>query len=104
MKAKMFVLVALAALSGCASIPREITGEVAVGANVSKMMPWSQSRDGGFAGPSDTVRFSVRYDMSDSSFCQASHVSHLSAGWPFNDKTEDWLDVVECGVRFGTRR
>lgn len=89
--------------AGCASTPRELTAEIAVGANVTRYTPWSQGRDGGFAGPSDTVRFSVRYD-SGSRFCQASHTSHLSAGWPVNDASEDWLDVVECGVRFGGRK
>lgn len=82
-------------LQGCA------TYEVAVGVNTSRYMPWSQGADGGFNGPLDTIRFSARRDLGQNGFCQVSHISHLSAGWPFNDKTEDWLDMAECGVRFG---
>lgn len=85
---------------GCSNVPRQLSFESAVGVNVSGSMPWSQGHDGGFAGPNDTVRFSVRYDISERSFCQLSHTSHLSAGWPVNGKSEDWLDVIECGTRF----
>lgn len=102
MAAIVFIVMCIMLFStGCSHVPRQLSAEVAVGVNVSPVMPWSQGRDGGFAGPSDTVRFSVRYDISERSFCQASHTSHLSAGWPFNGEREDWLDVVECGARFG---
>lgn len=88
--------IASLALAGCAGTT---TYEIAVGANVSRAMPWSDGRDGGFDGPRDTVRFTVRRD-GQRFFCGASHISHLSAGWPVNNAREDWLDVVECGVRF----
>lgn len=97
---RIILLAAALAAGGCAEIPRQLSFESAVGVNTTRWMPWSQGNDGGFAGPSDTVRFSVRYETSASSFCQVSHTSHLSAGWPFNGKSEDWLDVIECGTRF----
>lgn len=93
---------AAAVIAGCASVPPSL--EIAVGANVSEHMPWSQDGDGGFDGPKDTVRFTVRYDISDVTFCSLNHVSHLSAGWPVNSRREDWLDTIECGVSFGGKR
>lgn len=101
-------LLAALALTGCSVAPTSVslehmTFEVAAGANVSKYMAWSRGLDGGFAGPADTVRFTARYEISRSAFCALSHISHLSAGWPVNDKSEDWLDIAECGVRFGAR-
>ena len=104
---RIFAITALL-LSGCSTAPAHKAGylvyEVAVGANVTKTMPWSQSRDGGFAGPQDTIRFTIRRETNDGRmFCGYSHVSHLSAGRPFNDRAEDWLDVIECGVRFDSR-
>jgi len=32
-------------------------------------------------------------------FVEVEHISHLSAGAPFNDKTEDALDHAKLGVR-----
>lgn len=92
-------------LTGCSALPD--TGhtvyEAAVGANVTKNMPWSQHQDGGFAGPSDMVRLTVRHEF-DRAFVGYSHISHLSSGWPVNnERTEDWLDMVEFGVRFDSR-
>lgn len=84
-------------LSGCAS---NTVYEVAVGANVTDRMPWSAGRTGGFDGPRDTFRFTARHEMGRT-FVAYSHISHLSAGWPVNDRSEDWLDHVEFGVRFG---
>ena len=92
------------AAAGCSSLPVGTSFEVAVGANVTKHMPWSGGRDGRFAGPTDTVRFTVRHDISDRAFCAYNHISHLSDGWPVNNQPEDWLDNVECGLRFGKRR
>lgn len=103
-KLKSSLLVASMVLAGCSAIPERTSFEVAVGANVTSRMPWSNGQSGGFDGPTDTVRFTVRYDVSDRSFCAYNHVSHLSAGWPVNDQPEDWLDTVECGLRFGKRR
>lgn len=78
----------------------DYSGEIALGANISKHMPWSQGEDGGFEGPIDTVRFSLRADYSNNTFVQYSHISHMSAGWPIDDREENWLDVVEFGVKF----
>lgn len=98
------IVLAASVLVGCATLPAGTSLEVAVGANVTPHLPWSEGQRGGFDGPTDTVRFTVRHDINDRSFCAYNHVSHLSAGWPVNDRDEDWLDVVECGVRFGRRR
>jgi len=99
---KSVILLAALALGGCASTGHTVY-EAAVGANVSKSMPWSRNQTGGFAGPTDTVRFTVRHEM-ERAFVGYSHISHLSSGWPVNnEKTEDWLDVVEFGIRFDTR-
>lgn len=95
---KSLIAVAALSLAGCSSTT---VYEAAVGYNATEHMPWSQGSGGGFEGPHDTVRFTVRQESVDGKhFCGYSHTSHLSAGWPFNDKGEDWLDVVECGVRF----
>lgn len=88
-------LILVGGLFGCAG---QTVYEAAVGANVSSAMPWSNGSDGGFH-PSDTVRFTVRRE-DRRTFCGFSHISHISAGAPFNSKSEDWLDMVECGVRF----
>ncbi len=85
-------------LSGCAGTT---VYEAAVGRNVSKYLPWSEGADGGFAGPSDTFRFTVRREhLNGRTFVSYPHVSHISEGWPFNDRKEDWIDMVEFGVRF----
>lgn len=79
----------------------EYTGEIALGVNVSPHMPWSiDGADGGFDGPIDTVRFSLRASYGNNTFLQYSHISHLSTGWPVNDEQEDWLDIIEFGVKF----
>jgi hypothetical protein len=89
--------IVLASCSGCAVT----VYEAAVGANVTKYMPWSEGRSGGFDGPTDVVRFTVRQESRDGRrFRGFSHISHLSAGWPVNGKSEDWLDMIECGYRF----
>lgn len=87
-----------AATSGCAS---QTVYEAALGRNITQNMPWSKGQDGGFRGGTDTVRFTVRQESpSKRTFVSYSHVSHLSTGAPFSSKPEDWLDVVEVGVRF----
>lgn len=98
------LLLASLALAGCSTVPEHTSFEIAVGANVTRHMPWSNGDSGGFDGPTDTVRFTVRHDISDRAFCAYNHISHLSDGWPVNSQPEDWLDNVECGVRFGKRR
>lgn len=87
------------ALSGCSTSP---VYEVAAGFNATQYMPWSEGSGGGFDGPRDVVRFTVRQESRNGKrFCGYSHISHVSAGFPFNDQHEDWLDMVECGVRIG---
>lgn len=96
--AAVSLAIALFSSAGCTGTT---VYEAAVGYNATRLMPWSEHRDGGFAGPSDTVRFTVRQESLDGKrFCGFTHISHLSAGWPFNDRHEDWLDVVECGLSF----
>lgn len=104
------VILAAMFLSACttmqpASAPGYTVYEAAVGANVTKVMPWSRNLDGGFAGPDDTVRFTIRREHGDGrTFVSCSHISHLSSGWPVNgERTEDWLDICEFGVRFDSR-
>lgn len=89
--AKLFALALVFPLMGCAGTT---SFEVALGYGLT---------DGGFAGPDDTVRFTLRRDHGRT-FCALTHISHITAGKPFNDRHEDWLDIVECGLRFGVRR
>lgn len=84
-------------LAGCAG---HTVYEAAVGVNATRYLPWSQGSDGGFEGPRDTFRFTVRREqLNGRTFISYSHISHLSAGWPINSHQEDWLDIVEVGVR-----
>jgi hypothetical protein len=87
-------------LSGCAS---QTVYEAAVGANVTSSMPWSQGRSGGFAGPQDVAHFAVRTEYQNGVFVEWRHLSHFSAGAPFNDKPEDWVDSINVGYRFVQR-
>lgn len=99
---KSLIAVAALSLAGCSSTT---VYEAAIGYNATAQMPWSQNSDGGFDGPRDTVRFTVRQEsINGRYFCGYSHISHLSAGWPFNNDDEDWLDIIEAGVRFQSRR
>ena len=48
-------------------------------------------------------KFSDRVD----GFCKYAHYSQWSRSWPVNDRSEDWLDHVGCGVSvriFGERQ
>lgn len=92
------LILGAALLSGCTFTQDSSTYfESALGINASKEMPWSQGQNT-FEGPRDTIRFSIRHE-NGASFCSFSHISHLSAGFPFNDEEEDWLDMFECGMR-----
>lgn len=93
------VLAALA-LSGCASTGSRTVYEAAVGVNSTQYMPWSQGRSGGFDGPTDVAHFAVRTEYANGVYVEWRHLSHLSAGAPFNDKPEDWVDSVNVGYRF----
>ena len=107
---RTIIFLAAVALTGCsvmpaADLPGHTVYEAAVGANVTKAMPWSRNLQGGFAGPDDTMRFTIRRENGNGrTFVSFSHISHLSSGWPVNnERTEDWLDIVEFGVRFDSR-
>ena len=84
--------------------------EVSVGANVTEYLsgrnqaPDGSNYDGGFAGPRDTIEFALVW-RSDSGrfFCKLSHISHLSAGPPFNSRPEDFLERLEFGYRWRLR-
>src|SRR3990172_2062013 len=104
------LLLTTLALTGCSAMPDSVGPghtiyEAAIGANVTKSMPWSRNLQGGFAGPDDVARFTVRREHSNGrTFVSFSHISHLSSGWPVNsERNEDWLDVVEFGLRFDSR-
>jgi len=93
-------LILLGFLFPSLALSADYSGEIALGVNVSQYMPWSiDNSNGGFDGPIDTVRFSLRSDFNNT-FIQYSHISHLSTGWPVNDNEEDWLDIIEFGVNF----
>jgi hypothetical protein len=82
--------------------------EVSVGANITPLLSgnpkFGAGSDGGFEGPRDTIEFAVVW-RSDSGrwFCKLSHISHLSAGPPFNDRPEDFLERLEVGYRWRMR-
>jgi hypothetical protein len=102
---KAFTLAAMAALSLTAAVPAahaDFLFDAAVGYNVTKDAPWTHpGEDGGFAGPKDTVRFTFTWiPKDDGVFVSYSHVSHLSTGWPVNNKPEDYIDMIEVGYRF----
>lgn len=99
----MSVLLA-ASLSGCAGYN---VYELAGGYDTSRHMPWSHGQSGGFDDTgecNDTLRFTARRESANGRlFASVTHISHLTCGWPVNDKPERWLDVVEVGVRIGPR-
>lgn len=81
--------------------------EVSVGANVSEYLSGAGrfnkgvSYDGGFAGPRDTIEFALVWRSNSGRwFCKLSHISHLSAGPPFNRRPEDFLERLEFGYRW----
>jgi hypothetical protein len=84
--------------------------EISVGANVTEHLSGSGrfnngvSYDGGFAGPKDTIEFALVW-RSDSGkwFVKLSHISHLTAGPPFNSRPEDFLERLEFGYRWRLR-
>lgn len=88
--------------------------EIALGYNFTKISPFTaRGADGGFAGPDDTFRSTIRYVFPVAwrpTRCTAvqpavgyTHFSHVSAGPPFNDKPEDFIDIFEASltVHFG---
>ena len=83
--------------------------EIALGYNFTEHSPFTQDGyDGGFAGPKDTFRGTIRYVFPvvwRPSRCTAlqpalayTHISHVSAGPPLNDKPEDYIDIFEATV------
>lgn len=95
---RIILALLLICLTGCAGTTAV---EVAVGINGTKSMPWSRT-DGGFEGGPDTFRLTIRRD-GERTFCDYTHVSHISDGPPFNDHPEDWVDMFECGIRWRSR-
>jgi hypothetical protein len=112
----------LALLIGAFSAPSAQAGtldfEVGVGVNITELLsgnpkfgapectrslaplaqPMPQCQAGGFDGPRDTIEFALIWRSDDRRwFCKLSHLSHLSAGWPFNDEPEDFVERLECG-------
>lgn len=57
-------------------------------------------RDSGMEGPLDTARFAFRYERPSGFFVALTHVSHVSAGKPFNDRVESYVDILEIGKQF----
>lgn len=93
---KVLAFAALAALSMTAASPAahaDITFDVAVGYNATL-------EEGGFQGPRDTARFTLKWAPTESFFVSYTHLSHFSVGWPVNDKKEDYADLIEVGYRF----
>lgn len=89
------------ALSASKCDAAEYSVELALGVNVSEYAVWAPKGDnGGFAGPLDTARASIRADFKNDIFVQFSHTSHLSDGFSAGGNTADWLDVIEMGVKF----
>ena len=43
--------------------------------------------------------FRIRQDFNRMLWCEYQHVSFLTEGAPFNDRYEDTLDAVGCGLR-----
>ena len=93
---KVLAFAALAALSMTAVSPAahaDVTFDVAVGYNATL-------KEGGFNGPRDTARFTLKWAPNESFFVSYTHLSHFSVGWPVNDKKEDYADLLEVGYRF----
>jgi len=91
-----FISLLLLCSSACAD---GVYGEVALGVNITEHMPWSQGYSGGFDGGRDTIKLTLGMEKADK-FIRFSHISHLSRGWPANEETEDWVDILEIGVKF----
>jgi hypothetical protein len=93
---KVIALVVAAVLLMITAIPTahaDITFDVAVGYNTTM-------KEGGFQGPRDTARFTLKWAPTESFFVSYTHLSHFSVGWPVNDKKEDYADLLEVGYRF----
>lgn len=95
---KIVTVVAAALLSGCAgSIP---VYEMAAGYNAGEDLPIAYNTR---IQCKDTLRVTAKREASNGSFVGLTHISSPSCGWPFNDKTEDWMSLVEIGIRFDGR-
>lgn len=67
--------------------------DVAIGYNV-------MSKYETMLGPKDTARFTLTWQPKEEGwFASYTHVSHLSAGFPFNNKEEDELNLFEVGYK-----
>ena len=83
------------ALSACAGT--QVTVEASVGANVTKSLTGA-GYEGGFSGPRDVAQLAIQIQRGRG-FCELRHISHLSAGPPFNNRPEDFGDFISCGLR-----
>lgn len=77
-------IIVLALLSGCAST----TVEFMVGTKV---------HEGGFQGTGPVATGRLRYTINEEAFCEYEHVSFMLRP----SQSEDTLNQVGCGVRFG---
>lgn len=83
---------ALIFISGCAQ--SRLVAEVKTGVNVATQ--------GGFAGGRETFKGSLHLEWGEryQYGCELTDISHVSRGAPFNNKHEDYIHFVGCGVRF----
>lgn len=94
-KIRLALLAACLVLPGCAGTL--YTFEASVGTNVTKSLTGA-GYDGGFAGPKDVAQIAIQAQRGRG-FCELRHISHISAGPPFNNKVEDFIDMLSCGLR-----
>jgi len=58
------------------------------------------SKDKTLLGPKDIARFTITWMPKEQGFYTSfTHVSHWSAGKPFNNKLEDEMNVFEVGYK-----
>lgn len=91
---------AMVLMSGCSTT--RWTFETSVGRNVTSSLSGA-GYQGGFSGPKDVVQFALQAERGRG-FCELRHISHLSAGWPVNNKREDFADLLSCGLRIRAGR
>jgi len=77
-------LIIVLLLSGCAG---QTTVEIALG----------QKAHGEWVGDGGVVDAAIRRH-GDMSFCELRHTSNLTSGWPFNDRYENHITRVSCGM------
>lgn len=96
---KIFGAVALLALS-TPSFADEVYLDLSLGYNMGTILPWGGSDGGGFEGPKDIAKISVVWESDNGFYAAYTHISHLTAGPPFNAREEDQIDMFEFGKKF----